>query len=156
MLKIARWTMAHRRIVVVGWIVATVGIFAVASSVGKKTANDFTLPGNLPEYCSGITVGNVSKFLLTGAGDKNIEGRQTQLAQFAASQLFFSSVRVQGNCGAQASIVLAFRIFEEDRAQRLVNILLLLAGRANKFLEYVAAELDRDLRHTQVGLCLEP
>ena len=45
MLKIARWTMAHRRIVVVTWIIGTVAIFAVSSSVGKKSANDFTLPG---------------------------------------------------------------------------------------------------------------
>src|SRR5258708_20631428 len=45
MQRIARWTMAHRRIVVVAWIAATVGIFAVSSSVGKKTASDFTLPG---------------------------------------------------------------------------------------------------------------
>jgi RND superfamily putative drug exporter len=37
--------MAHRRIVVAAWIVAAVGIFAVSSSVGKKTASDFTLPG---------------------------------------------------------------------------------------------------------------
>jgi RND superfamily putative drug exporter len=44
-LNIARWTMAHRRIVVVGWIVAAVGIFAVSSSVGKKNASNFTLPG---------------------------------------------------------------------------------------------------------------
>ncbi len=45
MLRIARWTMAHRRAVVTAWIVATVGIFALASSVGKKTASSFTLPG---------------------------------------------------------------------------------------------------------------
>jgi RND superfamily putative drug exporter len=37
--------MAHRRVVMAAWIVATVGIFAVSSSVGKKTASDFTLPG---------------------------------------------------------------------------------------------------------------
>jgi RND superfamily putative drug exporter len=37
--------MAHRRIVVLTWIVAAVGIFAVSSSVGKNTASDFTLPG---------------------------------------------------------------------------------------------------------------
>jgi putative drug exporter of the RND superfamily len=37
--------MAHRRFVVVAWIVATVGILAVSSSVGKKTASSFTLPG---------------------------------------------------------------------------------------------------------------
>ncbi len=45
MLRIARWTMAHRRIVVVTWIVAAIGIFAVSSSVGKKNASNFTLPG---------------------------------------------------------------------------------------------------------------
>jgi putative drug exporter of the RND superfamily len=45
MVNIARWTMAHRRIVLVAWIVATVGILAVSSSVGKKTASSFTLPG---------------------------------------------------------------------------------------------------------------
>jgi RND superfamily putative drug exporter len=45
MVKIARWTMAHRRAVVAVWIVATVGVFAISSSVGKKTASDFTLPG---------------------------------------------------------------------------------------------------------------
>jgi RND superfamily putative drug exporter len=45
MLRIARWTMAHRRTVLLVWIFAAVGIFAVSSSVGKKTASDFTLPG---------------------------------------------------------------------------------------------------------------
>src|SRR5690348_630039 len=45
MLNIARWTMTHRRFVVIAWIVAAVGVLAVSSSVGKKTASDFTLPG---------------------------------------------------------------------------------------------------------------
>ena len=45
MLAITRWTMAHRRIVVVAWILAAVGIFALSSAVGKKTASSFTLPG---------------------------------------------------------------------------------------------------------------
>jgi len=45
MLNIARWTMAHRRIVVIAWIIAAVGVFALGSSVGKKTASSFTLPG---------------------------------------------------------------------------------------------------------------
>jgi putative drug exporter of the RND superfamily len=45
MVKIARWTMGHRRIVVAVWIVATIAILAVSSSVGKKTASSFTLPG---------------------------------------------------------------------------------------------------------------
>ncbi len=37
--------MGHRRLVVTAWIVATVAILAVSSSVGKKTASSFTLPG---------------------------------------------------------------------------------------------------------------
>jgi RND superfamily putative drug exporter len=45
MLNIARWTMAHRRFVVLAWIVAAVGVFAVSNAVGKKTGSDFTLPG---------------------------------------------------------------------------------------------------------------
>jgi putative drug exporter of the RND superfamily len=45
MARIARWTMEHRRTVVVGWIVAAIGIFAISNAVGKKTASSFTLPG---------------------------------------------------------------------------------------------------------------
>jgi RND superfamily putative drug exporter len=45
MVNIARWTMRHRRTVVVAWIVAAIGILGVSSSIGKKTASSFTLPG---------------------------------------------------------------------------------------------------------------
>ena len=45
MLAIARWTMAYRRFVVVAWIAAAVGVFALSSSIGRKTASSFTLPG---------------------------------------------------------------------------------------------------------------
>jgi putative drug exporter of the RND superfamily len=45
MLHIARWTTAHRRFVVLAWIVAAVGVLAVSSSVGQRNANNFTLPG---------------------------------------------------------------------------------------------------------------
>ncbi len=45
MLRIARWTMAHSRVVVAFWVIAAVSILAVSNSVGKKTASDFTLPG---------------------------------------------------------------------------------------------------------------
>jgi putative drug exporter of the RND superfamily len=45
MLRIARWVMAHRRAVLVAWVVAAVGVFALSGVVGKKTATSFTLPG---------------------------------------------------------------------------------------------------------------
>jgi RND superfamily putative drug exporter len=54
MRNIARWTMAHRRVVVVVWIVAAVGILAVSSSVGKKNASNFTLPGTGSQHAADL------------------------------------------------------------------------------------------------------
>jgi putative drug exporter of the RND superfamily len=44
MLKLTRWTIAHRRIVVFAWVVLAVGVLAVSQSVGKRNANNFSLP----------------------------------------------------------------------------------------------------------------
>ncbi|HEY2202047.1 MAG TPA: hypothetical protein VGH56_09165, partial [Solirubrobacteraceae bacterium] len=45
MLKISRWTMAHRRLVVAVWIAIAVGLIGVATSVGSSYSTDFTAPG---------------------------------------------------------------------------------------------------------------
>ena len=37
-------TIAHRRIVVVAWIVLAVGVLAASQAVGKRNANNFSLP----------------------------------------------------------------------------------------------------------------
>jgi RND superfamily putative drug exporter len=42
---LARWLMQHRRLVVIAWIAAVVGLSAIASSVGDRAANNLTLPG---------------------------------------------------------------------------------------------------------------
>src|SRR6267154_5600213 len=44
MLTLTRWTIAHRRIVVLSWIVLAVGVLAVSQAVGKRNANNFSLP----------------------------------------------------------------------------------------------------------------
>src|SRR5260370_26408667 len=44
MLTLTRWTMAHRRLVALGWIVVAVAVFAISSSVGTRKANNFSLP----------------------------------------------------------------------------------------------------------------
>ena len=44
MLKLTRWTIAHRRIVVLSWIVLAVGVLAASQAVGKRNANNFSLP----------------------------------------------------------------------------------------------------------------
>ncbi|HEY2717631.1 MAG TPA: MMPL family transporter [Solirubrobacterales bacterium] len=43
--RVARWTIAHRRMTLIGWVVAMVAILAISSSVGTRTASNFTLPG---------------------------------------------------------------------------------------------------------------
>src|SRR6266446_6096319 len=44
MLNLTRWTIAHRRLVVVSWIVLAVGVLAASQAVGKRNANNFSLP----------------------------------------------------------------------------------------------------------------
>jgi RND superfamily putative drug exporter len=44
MLRLTRWTMAHRRTVAVGWVLIAVAVFAISSSVGTRKANNFSLP----------------------------------------------------------------------------------------------------------------
>ena len=45
MLALARWCIAHRRRVVVIWIVFAVAISVIAQAVGRDYSNNFTLPG---------------------------------------------------------------------------------------------------------------
>src|ERR1700738_2409591 len=44
MLRLTRWTMAHRRFVAIAWIVVAVGILAISNSVGTRKSNNFSLP----------------------------------------------------------------------------------------------------------------
>jgi RND superfamily putative drug exporter len=44
MLRLTRWIIAHRRLVAIGWVAVAVGVLAVSSSVGTRTANNFSLP----------------------------------------------------------------------------------------------------------------
>jgi RND superfamily putative drug exporter len=44
MLKLTRWTIAHRRFVVAAWLLLAVGVLAVSQTIGKRNANNFSLP----------------------------------------------------------------------------------------------------------------
>src|SRR5437868_11601887 len=50
MLKLTRWTIAHRRIVVVAWIVLAAGVLAASQAVGKRNANNFSLPNTNSQH----------------------------------------------------------------------------------------------------------
>jgi putative drug exporter of the RND superfamily len=44
MVTLARWSTAHRRFVVVAWVILAAGLFLVSNAIGSRTANNFTLP----------------------------------------------------------------------------------------------------------------
>jgi RND superfamily putative drug exporter len=57
MLRIARWTMTHRRLVVLVWIATAVGVFAISSAVGSRTGSDFSLPGTGSQHAVDLLKG---------------------------------------------------------------------------------------------------
>jgi RND superfamily putative drug exporter len=65
MLKLTRWTIAHRRIVVVSWIVLAVGVLAVSQAVGKRNSNNFSLPNTDSQRAANLLQGRFP----TEAGD---------------------------------------------------------------------------------------
>ncbi|MGB9184237.1 MAG: MMPL family transporter [Solirubrobacteraceae bacterium] len=54
MLRLTRWTIAHRRLVAIGWIVLAVGISAISSSVGTRTSNNFSLPNTGSQHATDL------------------------------------------------------------------------------------------------------
>src|SRR5580698_4587367 len=67
MLKLARWSTAHRRSVVVGWIVLIVAVGALASSAGTEYSNNFTLPNSDAQRASDL----LEHSFPTQAGDRD-------------------------------------------------------------------------------------
>ena len=50
MQTLSRWCIAHRRAVIVGWVVLAIGITVIASAVGRQYANDFSLPNTESQH----------------------------------------------------------------------------------------------------------
>ena len=50
MIGLSRWCIAHRRWVVVGWILIAVLTTVIATGVGRNYATDFSLPGTESQH----------------------------------------------------------------------------------------------------------
>src|SRR6478672_7264750 len=50
MLKLTRWTIAHRLVVILSWFVFTIGLFGLSQAVGTRTAENFSLPGTNSQH----------------------------------------------------------------------------------------------------------
>ena len=54
MLRVARWCIGHRRLVVAAWVVIAILTTVVAGSVGNRYATNFTLPGTESQRASDL------------------------------------------------------------------------------------------------------
>src|SRR5690349_21975417 len=50
MLTLSRWTIAHRRIVILSWLVLGLGILGLSQTVGSRSAENFSLPGTNAQH----------------------------------------------------------------------------------------------------------
>jgi putative drug exporter of the RND superfamily len=54
MLRLTRWIIAHRRLVGIGWVAVAVGVLAISTSVGTRTANNFSLPNTGSQHATDL------------------------------------------------------------------------------------------------------
>src|SRR4030081_2553458 len=92
MLKLTRWTIAHRRIVVVSWIVLAVGVLAVSQMVGKKNANNFSLPNTDSQRAVDLLQGRFPA--QAGDADQIVFLARTRKLTDAAAPAVCASIRV--------------------------------------------------------------
>jgi putative drug exporter of the RND superfamily len=50
MRALSRWCIAHRRTVIVGWVLIAVGMTVIATAVGRQYANNFSLPNTESQH----------------------------------------------------------------------------------------------------------
>ncbi|MEA2279879.1 MAG: putative drug exporter of the superfamily, partial [Solirubrobacteraceae bacterium] len=50
MLKLTLWTIAHRRIVILSWLVLGLGVLGLSQTVGSRSAENFSLPGTNSQH----------------------------------------------------------------------------------------------------------
>ena len=54
MVGFARWCIAHRRWVIVGWIVVAIGSTVIAGAVGRQYSTNFSLPGTEAQHVTDL------------------------------------------------------------------------------------------------------
>ena len=65
MLTLARWCVAHRRVVVITWIALAIAVSVIAQTAGRDYSNNFTLPGTESQQALNL----LQKHFPTQSGD---------------------------------------------------------------------------------------
>ena len=101
--RLARWVLAHRRVVIVAWLLVFVAGGAGASAVSKRLTFDFSLPGQ-PGYETAKQIGNLygnggdgptSVVVVTLPSGQTVAGDRARLAAaFARARAAVPSARI--------------------------------------------------------------
>jgi RND superfamily putative drug exporter len=70
--RLAGWTMRHRRITIIAWVIALIGVSLIATSVGTRQATNFTLPGTDSQRARDLLVSEFPTQAFTEAGSDAI------------------------------------------------------------------------------------
>jgi RND superfamily putative drug exporter len=68
MIRLARWSFRHRRLVVAGWLLAAVVVLGLSSSIGSKFNSNFNLPGTDSQAAVSLLTNNFPT--ASGEGDQ--------------------------------------------------------------------------------------
>ena len=82
--RLARWSYAHRRVVLTLWLVITVGVIALSSAIGGKTDDAFTIPGTESQQAQNLLVQKIPA--LAGGQMQVVFGTKTGPDLDAAAQ----------------------------------------------------------------------
>ena len=82
--RLARWSYAHRRVVLTLWLVITVGVIALSSAIGGKTDDAFTIPGTESQQAQNLLVEKIPA--LAGGQMQVVFGTKTGPDLDAAAQ----------------------------------------------------------------------
>ena len=63
MLRLTRWTIDHRRLVVILWIALLVGIYGTSTIVGSRASNNFSLPNTGSQRASDLLKQRYAEYL---------------------------------------------------------------------------------------------
>ena len=82
--RLARWSYAHRRVVLTLWLAITVGVIALSSASGGKTNDAFTIPGTESQQAQNLLVEKIPA--LAGGQMQVVFGTKTGPDLDAAAQ----------------------------------------------------------------------
>ena len=117
MLGLTRWCIAHRRWVVIGWVVLAVGTTAIATGVGRNYATDFQLPGTEAQRALNL----LTHEFPTQSGDRDTIVFQTRRGTVKSAEVRDVMVPLLARVGGMPHVVSVISPYSPKGAAQVSN-----------------------------------